>query len=252
MKVGIDTSLSMLALVPGTNMTVYDDCVAWLGHAPDFVIRPTGTGGGAATPASVGEVARILAKGPKVGLYYNDSRLNGKNPPVATYSLGLMEGREACAQLSALGAPSNLPVLLDIESTAPVTPAYLQGFEAECASQSRRVCVYGIVTPGSTLANAITSSGVSLDVWAANWTSKGANYDNAANTQMPNLGAIKSVMCQITGAVFNGVADEDIEEDAYYEQMMWNPGATPVTSGVNAKDLLSQAISLLQKAQGLL
>lgn len=257
MKVGIDSSLDTRTLV-ASGLTLLADAAKWLGQKPDFVIRPTGIGGNAgATPASIVEIAALASAGIRVGLYFNDSTLNGGAAP--SYTLGINEGAEASRQLAALGAPDTCPVLLDIEQNATLSPAYLQGF---IKGARRPVYVYGIPR---LIGPSIEQSGVQLGMWASAWlqnpdgSPKVLDYANAAQLTIPTYGSLAPSCWQFCGNAFDGICDEDVSTDAFCAGL-WDghaavstpPVSVATGSGNPAKAAIVSAIAELQKALSLL
>ena len=269
MRVGIDSSLAMYAPAPADpSITILQDATAWLGRKPDFVIRPSGTGGGAATPLSTDECIRLHADGLGILPYYNDSPLNwSQNPPTGTYELGQQDAAKAKAQVAAIGIPANFKVPGDIENNAPVTPDYIQGW-ADAWSGGM---LYGLCGPGGNLGQAVLQALQNdkngnvhrLLLWPAEWLYKGGlNYSLAAthpwNPVAPSpqtFGMLR--LWQISGNDFNGIVDQDICMDDFYNMQVWlpvvpqtvtvtNPGTNPALPFLNqAQASLAQGMKLL-------
>ena len=193
--VGIDTSLCLTSLVRGTDLTVLADATAWLGAAPDFVIRPTGTGGGAAVPLSASEIAAVSGIVAKIGGYYNDSPLSLASPVRGTEAIGRADARAARAQLRALGFPDSCPVLIDLEHFSVVTAAYVAGVAAVEPS----AVIYG------TLQTCTLARAGGLRAWISSW-GPAVNYAGAARKSLHG----GNVLWQMAGNAFNGIADEDV------------------------------------------
>ena len=282
MKVGIDSSLSMFAQAPGApaGMTVIEDVRGWLGKYPDFVIRPTGPGGAGATPLTTEECGKLHDLGIGITTYYNGSPLNS-GKVTGSYDLGKQDAENALAELRGIGIwPGTYPCA-DIEETnndqnnplpVLVTPDWVQGWtDGSRASEFAGAgMVYGGVWTGSRLASAILGALQAdkngnvhrLFIWCATWKYKvGLNYQNAAtlawNPQAPSVDTLSMVrMDQISGNDFNGICDQTICQEDFYNSSIWLPGtAVPVASQAPAKlmpqnvaaakGLLQQAINLL-------
>ena len=270
MKVGIDTSLNIFSKVGGSNLSLIADTKAWLGQNPDFVIRPMGNGGGPATPVTKQEIADTLAMGIAMGLYYNDSPLNGGQ--TGNYAIGQQDALNAISQADALGAPSSLYLTCDIEESTPgrtpvqVNAEWIHGW-CDTMRASRFAgsgCIYGIV--GSGLLNQALMQALGDDtngnvhrlfLWPADWIYRaGLNYVNAAGIAWtppvvnPKYASMTQ-MWQLSGNDFNDIADESICTEAMF-QSFWKPSASSVsapastnTNSDKVKALLQQAISLL-------
>jgi hypothetical protein len=193
--VGIDTSLSLVSLVRGTKLTVLADATAWLGRVPDFVVRPTGRGGGAAVPLAVGEIASVAGIVARLGGYYNDSPLSLASPVQGTYAIGASDARRARYQLRALGFPDSCPVLIDLEHEEVVTAEYVAGVRSVEPSG----CLYG------TLATCTLARAGGLRSWISSWGAA-LDYRNAAGKSLQGGNS----MWQLAGNAFNGIADEDV------------------------------------------
>jgi hypothetical protein len=193
--VGIDTSLSLVSLVRGTDLTVLADATAWLGQVPDFVIRPTGTGGGAAVPLSGAEIGAVAGKVARIGGYFNDSPLSAAAPPMGTAAQGRADARAARAQLAALGFPGSCPVLIDLEHASVVTEAYVGGV--------------GEIEPGAVLYGTLQTCTLAraggLRAWISSW-GPAVNYGGAARKSLHG----GNCLWQLAGNAFNGIADEDV------------------------------------------
>ena len=272
MRVAIDSSLSMYATVPGTNLTVLADSTAWLGRAPDFVIRPTGTGGAGATPVTSGEIAQLHAEGIGVTPYYNDSPLNANGfiPNGDLYAQGQRDAANAVQQADAIGFPGNVYLPGDIESNAPVTEAWVRGWcdEMRGAKFAGSGMLYGILgydgnvrgnlgqAVEDALAKDTTGNVHRLLLWPADWIFKaGINYSLAA-TQPWNVLAGTDLfsmirLWQLSGNDFNGIADEDICQDDFYNTGVFLPGGGVVTvsAGLPIGTVNPQAKALFVQAQ---
>lgn len=213
--VGIDTSLCLTSLVRGTTITVLADATAWLGRVPDFVIRPTGGGGGAAVPLSAAEIAALSGVVGRIAGYYNDSPLSAASPVTGTFAQGVADARAARAQLRALGFPDSCPVLIDLEHWQVVTPSYVTGIRGIEPS----AIVYG---SGQTCSVARAGG---LRSWISSWQPQG-NYQNEAAKALQGGNS----MWQVAGNAFNGIADEDLA-DAALVQTFWD-GKAPASGGL--------------------
>lgn len=229
--VGIDTSLALTSRVGSTGLTVWQYAKAWLGRVPDFIVRPTGRGGGAAaTPLSAAEIAAVAAEAPglRFGGYFNDSALNVTGAPPATAALGQAEAQRARAQLRALGFPDSCPVLIDLELSGNVTLPYLQGVRQAEAS----AIVYG---DAATIALAGRAG---VGQWLSRWGAQ-QDYANAAALALP----AGTSLWQFAGDAFNGVCDED-DAPAGVVAALWT-GVPPQAPDAAVRQLLQRALALL-------
>ena len=231
MKVGIDSALPIYATVPGTSLSIVEDTKAWLGRYPDFWIRPTGTGGKAASPLTQNEISQILKDGMGVFPYYNDSPLNDGSTE-GTYALGVQDAQNALSQYRALGLPTLLPPACDIESNAKVNAAWVHGWADTMRPSPYALSgmLYGNLGPNMALGQAVLQAlkedqngnvGRIL-LWDAFWKYKqGLDYQNAATVAWqpisPSSQTLPMVrMWQLSGGDFGGIGDEDVCTEAFF------------------------------------
>lgn len=264
MKIGIDTSLSLLSTVPNTTLSVLGDVKAWLGRYPDFVIRPTGSGGAGAMPLSVAEISALHTIGIAVAPYYNDSPLN--RGVTGTAALGAQDARTAIAQAEALGFPYSQWLYCDIEANAPINMEWISGW---CGAMTPSPypgngILYGLLEPGSSLTSAFMGTygqfqiPANMKFWQSKWTTSGLSYQNLLKTPWdPSVTfTTQTMVMQVSGNDFNGVCDEDIMEDSFFNQGgAWLPASTitvPETPTIDVPPTIAQAVALLQQALSIL
>lgn len=230
--IGVDTFLDFRAQVQA-GLTVWADACAWLGAKPKWVSRPIGTGGGAATPLSAGEVSFLHGQGVAILPYFNDSVLNGSKPPAATYALGVQEAAQAIAEANKLGVPDNTYVALAIENNAPVTGDYVRGW-CDTIRASRLAgsgMIYGIITPGSRLAQALgdalaadqTGNLRRLYLWSSRWT-VGTAGTNAANAPAWDAGGSPAIAGQVHAWQYSGNDFDDVVDEDELDAALLAPG----------------------------
>lgn len=239
--VGIDTSLPLTSLVRGTSLTVLADATAWLGRKPDFVVRPTGNGGGAAFPLTAAEIAFVAAAGVRIAAYMNGSPLSMNNPPMGTYAQGVADAKAARTQMRALGFPDACPIIIDLEHWQVVTAPYVAAVRA---TEPTAILYGSQQTCGLAKAGGVRS-------WLSYWVGQ-ADYRNAAGKSPPASAA----MWQMAGSAFNGIADEDTTS-ADVVASFWD-GITPpppssgpdVPAAVAALTQAESAVAAARRALG--
>ncbi len=234
--VGIDTSLALTSVVRGTNLTVQAVATAWLGRAPDFYLRPTGYGGGAAVPVTAAEIAAAVLVAPlaRFAGYFNDSPLSTLNPPVGTEAQGRADAAAARQQLTWIGFPATCPVMIDLEHWHVVTAAYIAGV----AAVEPTAIVYG------TQQTCALARAGGLRSWLSSWGPQ-QDYANAAAMSVP-WGA---TMWQCSGDAFSGIADEDVTSAAVVASF-WDgrPAAASGPSVASLEAVLARIASLAQSS----
>ncbi len=165
------------------------------------------------------EVAALLASGVSVGLVWNGATASA----CGTYQQGYSAAQKANAVATALGAPANVTIWLDVEAGWPAAAEFLVGWAdgqraGPYALAGGVYCDQGLHV-ALTAARAASANASLMPVWLADWT--GAPPVVPATWPMGTIGGASVVAWQ-WAANWQGV-DCDLVADGF--QGLWEPPA---------------------------
>ena len=253
----VDSALPATFLVQ-PNLTLWDDVVAWAGGKPMLWGRYLGSGGGAATPMTLGEANWLFTKGCGVVPIYNDSPINGGTQ--GTYSLGQQDAQNAISQAQALAIPANVYIVADVEYSAQVTGDWIRGW-----ADVMRASPYGgsgilYCAPNSPSFSRAWQDATStkdpnvqrLLIWSAT-PEPGPSTASGMPTWGPDVPPEGTVaIWQYCEGAYGGVVDLDEADEQALRGGMWLPASPKAPDVATALQALNQAQQALDEARAAL